>query len=76
MAKVSNAVRIIGLVCLFAVPAQNVMGQAEDEPLYEQLQETFNRPYMSLGVLLQTVADFQFDRTLPGNNGFSVALQT
>jgi hypothetical protein len=64
---------MMGLACLVAAAPQDVVGQTESEPIYEQLQQAFQRPYLNLGVLLQTVADFQFDRTMPGNNGFSVA---
>lgn len=45
----------------------------QDEPLLRQLQQTFQRDYLSIGVLLQTVADFQVERTAVGDNGFTIS---
>lgn len=64
------ACRTVGLLLLCATPAS---AQQSDEPIYQQLVDMFKRDYLSIGVLLQTVADWQIDRTFPGNNGFSVA---
>ncbi len=55
-----------------AIPVPTA-GQQGQEPLYDGLLASFKKDYLSLGLLLQTVADFQFDRTLAGHNGFSVA---
>jgi len=63
---------LLAIVLVTAIPGE-ARGQQEQEPLYEGLLDTFKQEYLSLGLLLQTVADFQFDRTLGGNNGFSVA---
>jgi phosphate-selective porin len=51
-------------------------GQAaaqDDEPVYERLRQAFKHDFLSLGTLLQTVADLQIDRSFPGSDGFSVA---
>ncbi len=48
-------------------------GAALAEPVYDRLREALDKPYFRVGVLLQSVADFQADRVLPGENGFSVA---
>lgn len=45
----------------------------DEEPLFEQLSATFKKEYLSFGALLQTVGDFQIDRSFSGNNGFSIA---
>lgn len=46
---------------------------AQDEPLGEALKENFKKPYLSVGMLLQTVGDFQGERNLAGNNGFNIS---
>ncbi len=45
----------------------------EDEPLWRQLEQTFKKDYLSIGVLLQTVADFQVERSAIGSNGFNIS---
>lgn len=47
--------------------------QTDGEPKLDDLREHFQKDYLSVGILFQTVADFQADRTFAGNNGFSVA---
>ncbi len=67
-------VHAVGLaLCLLVTAAAPAAAQQEDEPIYQQLADMFKRDYLSLGVLLQTVADLQVDRTFPGSNGFSIA---
>lgn len=46
---------------------------ATDEPLFDALVERFRTPSLRVTALLQLVADFQRERSFPGNNGFSVA---
>ena len=49
-------------------------GAAEtSEPLLEAFRKNLKKDYMSVGVLLQFVFDFQNERVLEGTNGFSVA---
>jgi hypothetical protein len=50
-----------------------VAGHAQEEPAFEQLKSTFQHEYLNIGMLVQTVADFQIERTFPGNNGFTIA---
>ncbi len=45
----------------------------QNDPLLQQLVQTFQRDYLTIGALFQTVADGQIERTAPGENGFSVA---
>ena len=44
-----------------------------DEPLWSQLKGQFKTKPLSVGLLFQGVADFQPERSLPGENGFQVA---
>lgn len=46
---------------------------AQEEPLFEKLQKNFQTKYFNVGFLFQGVFDHQFERTFPGNNGFSLA---
>ena len=39
----------------------------------EKLRDTFKKDYLSLGLVLQVVSDFQIERSFPGNNGFTMA---
>jgi hypothetical protein len=52
---------------------QTARAQERAENLVAKLAETFRSEQLTLGVLLQTVADAQIERTLPGSNGFSIA---
>ena len=47
--------------------------QDKEEPLFDQLVNTFQTKYFKIGALLQNVADFQIERTFLGNNGFNIA---
>jgi len=58
------------LVVFLFVP---IPASSDDEPLIGQLRETFQKEYLSVGILLQTVADFQAERTMPGFNGFNIS---
>jgi len=48
-------------------------GPPSREPLMDQLLESFQREYLTLGILLQVVGDLQPERTFAGNSGFSIA---
>lgn len=43
-----------------------------DETLYQQLKSNFKKDYFNVEILLQTLFDYQGDRIVFGNNGFSV----
>ncbi len=45
-------------------------GQSEDETIYDEYLKHFKKEYLSIDMLFQAVADFQPERSLPGNNGF------
>lgn len=64
----------LGLSVLVAVCANPDRVAAQgDEPLFGRLTSQFKQPYLSFGMLLQTVADYQFDRSFAGSNGFTIA---
>lgn len=56
-----------------ALLAAAPLSAQDPEPLLDRLAETFKRPYFSVGLLMQTVADFQIERSVAGQNGFSLA---
>ncbi len=64
------AVLYAALTLMTATPA---VAQGTDEPLFDDLVSTFKKKYLSVGALLQFVADFQPERSFAGNNGFSIA---
>lgn len=57
------------LIGSYSVKAQSF----GDEPLYDKLKKDFQKEYLSIGSLIQFVGDFQPERNLGGNNGFSIA---
>jgi hypothetical protein len=60
----ARLVTFVGVLLLLSpAPAPAQQG---NEPIYQQLADMSKRDYLSLGVLLQTVADFQIDRTFSG----------
>jgi len=60
------------LVILLSFTTKISFGQVE-EPIYEEYIKNFKKDYFTLEMLLQAVADFQPERTIIGNNGFSVS---
>jgi hypothetical protein len=63
----------ITVVLLGLAVVRPAAGQGHAEPRYAELVGWLKRDYLSAGLLLQAVSDFQIDRTVIGNNGFSVA---
>lgn len=72
-AGIPKRVLALGAVtaAILAIPTPGTAQQGE--PQFGELTRFLKRDYFSLGVLLQTVADVQAERTLPGENGFSIA---
>ncbi len=62
---------LVSLVTL--VFAGSAVAEEDDEVLMDLLRQNFKKEYLSVGALLQVVGDVQPERTLPGNNGFSIA---
>jgi hypothetical protein len=60
-----------GLVAV--IPAAAPLAAQQPEPLWEQLRRTFQQEALTVGALLQVVADAQLERTFPGRSGFSIA---
>jgi hypothetical protein len=61
------------LVTSILVLFSNAFAQSQDEPLFQALTNAFKKEYLSIGVLLQSVADFQVERSFAGNNGFNIS---
>ncbi|TYP95352.1 Phosphate-selective porin O and P [Fodinibius salinus] len=67
------ATTIITLIFLL-IGSYSVKAQSfDDEPLYDKLKKNFQKEYFSVGSLVQFVGDFQPERNMGGNNGFSIA---
>lgn len=45
---------------------------ALEKSLTAQLKDALQKKYASLSILVRNIADFQVDRTMPGNNGFYI----
>jgi hypothetical protein len=60
------------LVIVFISVTKISFGQ-DEEPIYDEFIKNFKKDYFTLEMLLQAVADFQPERTIIGNNGFSVS---
>lgn len=65
--------KMISLITICFILAVNFNSFAQDEPLFEKLKKDFNKEYLSVGALIQVVADFQNERTFAGNNGFNIS---
>ncbi len=60
-------------LALCVTAAVTPLAAQTNEPDFGRLVETFKKPYLSVGFLVQTVADFQIERSFAGSNGFSIA---
>jgi hypothetical protein len=69
--RVSIAASVLATFIVAATPVR--AQQEEGEPLYDELVRTFKKKSLSIGALFQTVGVFQWERSLPGGNGFSIA---
>ena len=56
---------------LFLWATQTTAG--DQEPIFEKLNRSLKKDYLSVGVLIQVVADYQYERSFVGNNGFIIA---
>jgi len=64
---------ILYLTLFVIISSLSLFAQEEDEPRYNEFINNFKRDYFTLEMLFQAVADFQPERTINGNNGFSVS---
>lgn len=65
---------LISLIILLVLLLFTEIGaKGNKEPLADKLRETFQKPYLSLGFVLQVVGDIQPERSLSGNNGFNIS---
>jgi hypothetical protein len=58
---------------LIAAVALSAAAQDTTETLADEFRGHFKKRAFNLGILIQAVGDFQIERNLQGNNGFSVA---
>ncbi len=63
------------ILLVMAVTALTGVSRAagKEEPVLQEYRSHFKKDYFTVGALMQFVFDFQDERTLSGNNGFSVA---
>ena len=47
--------------------------QPAEEPLFDGLSRSLKHDYLSFGILLRSVADYQPERSFPGTNGFTIS---
>ena len=64
---------IIIINFLLMLFSPSLFAQDQDEPLLGELNRTFKKKSLSLATLLQTVADYQSERSFAGSNGFTIA---
>lgn len=48
-----------------------ILSQEDAEPLYEEFKNVFSKPYLRIGLVLQTTGNFQIEREA-GTNGFEL----
>jgi phosphate-selective porin len=63
----------IYLILFIFISSISTFAQKENEPVYDEFIKNFKKDYFTLEMLFQVVADFQPERTIIGNNGFSVS---
>jgi len=63
--------KLILLTGLFVFAGMSVQAQDQSSSDFEKFRDQFKKEYFSVGGLLQTVGDYQFER-IAGENGFSV----
>ena len=56
----------MAIICSVSSKAQN-----SEEPLFEDLKNAFSKPYLRIGLVLQTTGNFQIERQA-GTNGFEL----
>lgn len=67
-----SVLRGVATAGLALVACLSVAQAQEREPAYQRLLGALKQPYLSVGALLQTVGDFQIERSRAGHDGFSV----
>ncbi|RMF60690.1 MAG: hypothetical protein D6748_03560 [Calditrichaeota bacterium] len=61
------------LMVVLIFSSATLFAQQDKEPKLEALKSSFQKDYLSVGMLLQTVGDFQLERSFSGKSGFSIA---
>ncbi len=65
--------RLQTIAVFVLVLCSGAFAQSQDEPRFNELTKTFKKDYLSVGILLQSVGDFQIERSFAGNNGFNIS---
>lgn len=68
-----HCVKILILLMIFSFWYSAAYSEKNAEPIFENLKQTFQKDYLSIGVVLQTVADLQIERNFPGYSGFNIS---
>lgn len=66
--KIIGSILFVSVFFFFGMPVQ---AQDQSSSDFEQFKDQFKKEYFSIGGLLQTIGDYQFER-LNGENGFSI----
>lgn len=61
-----------GVLALFLGLPLTPAAAQRDEPSLAELERTFKKPYLTVGLLVQALGDFQIERAAAGRNGFSL----
>jgi hypothetical protein len=64
-----NSILILTLLLIFS---NTLKAQNSDEPRYDEFKGIYNKPYLNVGLLIQVVGDYQYERTF-GTNGFNIS---
>ena len=67
------AVKRLLLIWILVLSFQSVFAGDDEQTRYDQFLEHLKKPYFKLDLLLQTVGDFQIERSFSGTSGFSIA---
>lgn len=66
--------KVLIFISLGILPLTGISRASENgEPVLQEYRNHFKKEYFMVGALMQFVFDFQDERSMPGNNGFSVA---
>jgi hypothetical protein len=70
MKHMTKLLILITIICFWH---NSAFSEENGEPILENLRKTFQKDYLSIGIVLQTVGDFQIERSFPGYSGFNIS---
>lgn len=59
-------------ILFVALISQSAKPQNTQEPFYEEFKSAFNKQYLNVGLLIQVVGDYQYERII-STNGFNIS---